>query len=85
MTQSIQLLEKCLQNSITITITLILLILMPTGLLAAENNPKDLPPKTTGTSGGSRAYETILFINSEMQQLTDKLLIVNLEIVQGSM
>jgi hypothetical protein len=83
MTQPIQLLEKCLQNSITITIALILVILMPTGLLAAEKNPKDPPPKTTGTSGGSRAYEKMIFIDSEMQQMIDNLLIANREIAQS--
>lgn len=83
MTQPIQFLEKCWQNSLTLTIALILLILMPAGLLAAENNPKDPPPKTTGTSGGSRAYETIIFIDSEMQQLIDQLLIANLQIAQS--
>lgn len=83
MIQSIQLLQKCLKNSITLTIALILLLLMPTKLLAGENNPKDPPPKTTGTSGGSRAYETIIFIDTEVQQLIEKLLIVDLETAQG--
>lgn len=83
MTQPIKLLEKCLQNSITITVALILLILMPTGLLAAERNPKDPPPKTTGTSGGSRAYEQMIFIDSEMQQMIDKLSITNREIARS--
>lgn len=68
MTQPIRLLDKCFHNSFTITIALICLIFMPTGLLATENKPQDPPPKTTGTSGGSRAYKIIIFIDSEMPQ-----------------
>ena len=78
MTQSIQILENCLKNSITITIALMLLLLMPKILLAAEHNPQDPPPKTTGTSGGSRAYDRIIFIDIEAQQLIDQLLIADL-------
>ena len=83
MTKSIQILQKCLKNSLTITMALILLLSIPKVLLANETNPKDPPPKTTGTSGGSRAYERIILVDFEVQQLIDKLLIANLKIVQG--
>lgn len=78
----LQVLEKYFYNSFTITVALILLVFMPTELLAAETKPQDPPPKTTGTSGGSRAYEPVIFIDSDIQQLIDKLLIANLEIAQ---
>lgn len=42
---------------------LILLLSIPKVLLANETNPNDPPPKTTGTSGGSRAYETIILVD----------------------
>lgn len=61
MTQPIRLLDKYLHNSFTVTIALIWLIFSPTGLLATENKPQDPPPKTTGASGGSRAYEKVVF------------------------
>jgi hypothetical protein len=53
-TELLQFLHRWLRSSITVTITLSLLLLIPTVALADSNNSDDPPPKTTGTSGGSR-------------------------------
>ncbi len=58
MTQILRLLQKWLRSSVATKVALSLLLLMPTVALADANKPDDPPPKTTGTSGGSRGCET---------------------------
>jgi hypothetical protein len=53
-TELLKFLHRWFRSSITVTITLSLLLLIPAGALADSNNSDDPPPKTTGTSGGSR-------------------------------
>jgi hypothetical protein len=58
MAQILRLFHKCLRSNVATHVALSLLLLMPTVALANANNPDDLPPKTTGTSGGSRGCDT---------------------------
>jgi hypothetical protein len=55
--QILRLAHKWLRSGIAINVALSLLILLPEVALAYSNNPGDPPPKTMGTSGGSRWCE----------------------------
>jgi Domain of Unknown Function (DUF928) len=60
MAQILCLLHKSLRNTLISCMTLNLLLLMPTAVLADKknNDSDDPPPQTRGTSGGSRGCET---------------------------